>query len=65
MKMSMSMRQVGRGEFQPAAFGFEQDVRQNGQRCSRADDILHGLESTEELVLGDGEVHWVLTMYLS
>ena len=49
--------EIGRGQMDFAAFGLEQNVRKNRQRRAGADDVLHLLQTFEQLFFGDAEFH--------
>src|SRR5207245_1546681 len=54
--------QVRGGEFQPVTFGAQEDVGENGQGGSSADDVLHRLEAIDDLLFRDGQIHGVLNI---
>jgi hypothetical protein len=49
--------EISRGQVNFAPFGLEQDVRENGQGGARADDVLHLLQTFEQLFFSGAEFH--------
>ena len=49
--------QIGRGQMDFVAFGLQQDVGKNRQRRARADDVLHLLQTFEQLFFRDAKFH--------